>query len=354
ASGSVFGSVGAFLIMLGYGIKLRRADASADLVSAKPAVKGKLGGTYRQIFRLSVPIALTAMTVQFFYTFDSQFFYSLTQAAYVSSAEADSAFNALGIKAQAIAGIPPILAIALSQSVIPVISSAYAVGNLDEVRRQTSLVMRIVLFTGVPAALVLTVAAPSVTGLIYTPGGSGVVAALTAGTIFQITMLTTNSILFGLDKARQAMYHTATGMLIKAGLSVALGPFLGVYGLIAASTVSFILITWWNVATVRKTVAVNVLGSRWIPYLGAVALTAAAGRAVDMAGLRLLEPLPYKLACFITAAAAGTVIGMVYLALLVMLGVVRREDAASFPGPLRKLFTWLLRMRSDKRDKASM
>lgn len=351
--GSVLGSVGAFLVMLWYAFRLRRQDAAEPPFpqTADESKRLRLRSIYGEIFRMSVPIVLTAVTVQFFYTFDTFFFIRMTEG-YYALGEAKSALDVLGIKAQAIAGIPPILAVALSQSIIPVISSAYAVGNLEEVRRQTSLVMRIVLFTGVPAALALTVAAPSVTGLIYTPGGSGVVAALTAGTIFQITMMTTNSILFGLGKARQAMYHTVTGMLVKAGLSVALGPVLGVYGLIAASTVSFILITWLNVASVRKAATVSVLGSRWVPYLAAVALTAAAGRAVDSAGLRLLEALPYKLASLITAAVATMVIGGLYLILLAVLGVVRREDAASFPGPLRKLFTALSRLRPDKKNVA--
>jgi len=361
--GSVFGSVGAFAVMLWYAVKLKKSDAAERLNgrrtgnrfvgnrradAGRPARKTPLREIYREIFSLSVPIVLTAMTVQFFYTFDSNLFYRMTEAYYYSQGEATAALDALVMKAQSIAGIPPILAVALSQSIIPVISSAFAKRNLLEVSRQSSLVMRIVMFTGVPAALALTVAAPSITGLLFTEGGAGIVAALTAGTVLQITMMTTNSILFGMGKPKQAMYHTVTGMVLKAGFSLALGPVLGVYGLIIASTLSFLYITLLNIASVRKVTQLNILGAKWRPYLLVIAITGLVGWGVDAAGLWLLDGLPYKLACFLTAAAAGIAIACVYLVLLVLLGVVTKQDAASFPGPLRKLFNGLLRLKGSR------
>jgi O-antigen/teichoic acid export membrane protein len=359
--GSVFGSIGAFAVMLWYAVKLRKSDTAERRNGRNGSRYGSMGNrrtesgrtgrktsyreVYREIFSLSVPIVLTAMTVQFFYTFDANLFYRMTDAFYDSREAARAALDVLGMKAQSIAGIPPILAIALSQSIIPVISSAFAKRNLQEVSRQSSLVMRIVMFTGVPAALALTVAAPSVTGLIFPPGGEGVVAALTAGTILQITMMTTNSILFGMGKPRQAMYHTVTGMILKAGFSLALGPVLGVYGLIIASTLSFLYITLLNIASIRKVTKLQILGAKWRPYLIVISVTALVGWGVDSAGLLLLDGLPQKLASFLTAAAAGIAIAVVYLVLLVLLGVVTKQDAESFPGPLRKLFNRLLRLR---------
>ena len=92
------------------------------------------------------------MTVQFVYNFDTMLFNRLTGSFYETKDIAKQFHNWLAFRAQGIAGIPPILAIALSTSIIPVLSSAYSVRNIKEVERQTSLVMRIVVFTGVPAA----------------------------------------------------------------------------------------------------------------------------------------------------------------------------------------------------------
>ncbi|RXZ84258.1 polysaccharide biosynthesis protein [Paenibacillaceae bacterium] len=374
--GTVFGSVGAFLIMLWYARKLRIRDRealhdgrAAGVTKNTDAVQTdrmdiKLGGwitsessqpkqqqphklklqtIYSEILRMSVPIVLTAMTVQFLYMIDTMLFVRLTGAMY-SIVEATQVAGWLGMRAQAVAGIPPILAIALSTSIIPVISSAYAVRNLGEVERQSSLVMRIVLFTGIPAALALTVASASVTGFIFDGmGGSGIVGALTAGTVFQITMMTTNSMLFGLGKPRIPMFNTIAGFAVKLLFSAVLGPFLGVYGLIIASTLCFLLITVLNLRAIRAEVPLNVLGGRWTRYVTVIIVTAGIGYGVDVLGRMLFAPLPDKLGFFLTAAAAGIVSLAVYLVLLILLRVITSEEAKNLPGPLRKLFGALFR-----------
>ncbi|AJY75750.1 putative polysaccharide biosynthesis protein [Paenibacillus beijingensis] len=366
--GSVFGSIGAFAVMLWYGRKLKRMDAAEaalarrDTSSAAPdasaaavesaaaakteqRVKLPFRSIYKEIFSMSLPVVVTAMTVQFLYLVDTSFFVRLTESYYSSYAAAKEAMGYLTFNAQAIAGIPPILAIALSQSIIPVISAANSVRNMDEVQRQASLVMRIVVFTGVPAALILTVAAYSVNGLLFSsPAGSGMVAALTAGTIFQITMMTSNSILFGLGKPRPAMIHTLLGFAVKIAASLALAPLLGGYGLVLASTLCFLLITVLNLRVVRSSVKLAVLGKRWPAYLLTIVVTAGAGYGVDVLVRGALEgALPPKLIYLLGCMATGLVTLGLYALLLIMLRVVTETEAKSFPGPLRKLLLPLVR-----------
>ncbi|MFD1956211.1 polysaccharide biosynthesis C-terminal domain-containing protein [Paenibacillus thailandensis] len=374
--GSVFGSIGAFAVMLWFARKLRRQDkteaqsAAAGAVAAGAAAASggtaaaaaaaaaqsagaaahpagakrlRLRNIYREIFRMSIPVVVTGMTVQLIYLFDSSFLIRLTESFYDYRTAVD-VLGQFNFKAQSIAGIPPILAIALSQSIIPVISAAYSVRNMSEVQRQSSLVMRIVVFTGVPAALALTVTSYSVTGFLFSgPDGSGVVAALTAGTIFQITMMTSNSILFGLGKPLPPMLNTFVGIGMKILLSVAFAPMFGIYGLVAASTVCFIFITWLNLNHIRRETKLTVLGGRWPAYLIAVLLSAAAGYGVDVGIRALLAGWPDKLAFLLALALAGIVNVLLYIGLLVLLRVVTAEDAKSFPGPLRKVFVRLTR-----------
>ncbi|ANY65254.1 hypothetical protein BBD42_01240 [Paenibacillus sp. BIHB 4019] len=357
--GNFFGAIGAILVMVWYAVKLRRTDKlemdnwPADSEAAKTIALQKAEASripfraiYREIFSISIPIVVTAITVQLIYMVDNYLLMKLRAGVY-SYDQAIEILADFGGKAQSIAGIPPILAIALSTSIIPVISSAFSVRNMSEVNRQTSLVMRIVLFTGIPAALTLAVLAYSVTGLLFTgPQGSGIVAALTAGTIFQATMMISNSVLSGLGRPRLAMYNTLIGIGLKLVASFVLAPIFGIYGLIAASTLCFIFITWFNLQSIRTYVQFNVLGRRWMPYIAAVLLSMAAGWGADK-GLRwLLEgsELPDRLAYLISLIVAGVVIGGLYLGLLILLRVVTAEDVKTFPGPLRKLFAKLFRL----------
>lgn len=350
--GSVFGSIGAFSVMLWYGRRLKKQDHAeaqrlrleGNLPQTKTGSAIPFRTIYKEIFSMSLPAVVTAMTVQFLYTFDSTLFIRLTDSFY-DVETATHVFADYTIKAMSLAGIPPILAIALGASIIPVISSAFSVKNMSEVQRQSSLVMRIVCFTGVPIALLLTVAAYSVTGFLFSsPSGSSTVALLTAGTIFQITMMTTNSILYGLGKPKVPMNHTFIGLGLKVVFSLALAPFLGVYGLIIGSSICFIVITMLNVRRINKEVKLNVLGSRWAAYIAAVAVAALAGWGAEYGVLALTASWADKLSYMAAGGTTAVVVGGLYVILLIMLKVVTPEDARSFPGPLRKLFTLLLKL----------
>ncbi|MFC5652447.1 polysaccharide biosynthesis C-terminal domain-containing protein [Paenibacillus solisilvae] len=358
--GSVLGSIGAFGVMLYYAKKLKRQDLSdpALRITADSAAgpKPSYRSIYKELFAISIPIVIAAMTVQFVYNFDTMLFNRLTGSYYATADIAKQFHNWLAFRAQGIAGIPPILAIALSTSIIPVLSSAYSVRNLKEVQRQTSLVMRIVVFTGVPIALLLTVAAVSVTGFLFgdpKAGGSGIVAALTAGTIFQITMMTSNSILFGLGKTRIPMRHTIIGLVVKVIASLLLAPFLGVYGLIIASTLCFLTIASLNLRVIRKEVSLSVLGTRWFGYGVTIVISAAAGWLIDGLVRGWLGDLPARAVFFLSAAAAGMVSLGLYVALLVLLKVVTPDDVRQFPGPLRKLLNPVMRLTARSKSDSS-
>ncbi|WP_029192214.1 putative polysaccharide biosynthesis protein [Paenibacillus harenae] len=351
AFGSVFGSIGAFGVMLRYAGKMRKQDkAEHNSLETKVQKMEEAGRKpiryrtiYREIFTMSIPAVVTAMAVQFVYFFDTTFFMRLTESLYSEKAATD-ALAGYSTKAMAIAGIPPILAIALGASIIPVIASAFSLKKMDEVQRQASLVMRIVCFTGVPVALLLSIAAYSITGLLFvSPSGSGAVALLTAGTIVQITMMTTNSILYGLDMPKQPMMHTFVGFALKILCSIALAPWFGVYGLIIGSSICFIVITWLNVEKIKERVKLNVLGRRWVPYVIAVVVPAAAGWGAESIMLALTDSWPNKLSYLAAGSAAAVVVGGLYVILLAALRVVTPEDIKTFPGPLRKAMSLILK-----------
>ena len=348
AFGSVLGSIGAFSVMMWFARKLKKQDRTETLAvssdkAAKPSSQLPFRTIYREIFRTSIAAVVTAMTVQFVYFFDQTLFVRLTTAFY----NHDTAIKVLAEyqnKAMGIAGIPPILAIALGASIIPVISSAYALKNMQEVQRQSSLVMRIVCFTGVPVALLLTVASYSVTGLLFkSPSGSDTVALLTAGAIFQITMMISNSILYGLNKPKQPMNHTFIGIGLKVVISFALAPFLGVYGLIIGSSICFIVITMLNVRTINKEVNLNILGGKWAAYMLAIVVPALAGWGAEYGVLALTKAWADKLSYLVAASVTASLVGGLYLIMLAALRVITPEDVRSFPGPLRKVLNLVLK-----------
>ncbi|GKU80343.1 polysaccharide biosynthesis protein [Paenibacillus sp. L3-i20] len=348
--GSFVGGIGALSIMLMFARKLKRQDAelsnrfngeaSTAMMSPKAAQQSvstlKFRTIYKEILAMSLPSLVTSMAINFIYLFDLSLFMRLTEPFY-SHAVATDVMGDFSGKAQSLAGIPPILAIALGASIIPIIATAYSVKNLGEVQRQASNVMRVVCFTGVPIALLLTIGAYSITGLLFpSPSGYEAVAFLCAGTILQITMMTSNSILYGMGKQRVSMKHTLIGLLLKVIISIALAPFLGVFGLIIGSTICFIVVTLLNLRWINREVKLVVLGKRWLPYVVAIATAALAGWGAEAGVLALTEGLHDKLSYFAAAATASIVVGILYVTLLIVLRVITPEDAATLPGVLRK------------------
>jgi stage V sporulation protein B len=345
--GSVFGSIGAFAVMLYYARKLKVNDQVEPQIKRDTSNSLNLRAIYRELFRLSVPIVMTAVTVQLLYTMDNMMVKSLTRGHFKIEL-INQWWGILGMNAQAIAGIPVILAIALSQSIIPVISSAHATGDRERVGRQASLAVRIALYSGMPVVLILGIGAYSVNGLLFEKSdGSEIVAMLTLGTLFQIGMMVTNSILLGIGEPKKATMHAITGVLIKIILSFTLAPFFGVYGIIAATTVCFIWALSFNILSLKKRTQFKVIGNRWPAFLLTTAIVAAALAFVEWAVLAICGGLPDKLAFLLSCAVMGGVLIVLYPALLVYLKVVSADEIATYPRPVRRLLAPFMKLRSN-------
>ncbi|WP_322906791.1 polysaccharide biosynthesis protein [Paenibacillus campi] len=345
--GSVLGSVGAFLVMVYYTFKLRKQDAANRILTertgAEPVIP--LRQIYGDIFKLSIPIVISSLTIPAVNFIDGTLIKPLL-IGNVGDAAATAALGILGTRAQSIAGIPPILAIALSTSLIPVISAAYARKEEDNLKRQVSLALRISVLTGIPIVLMLTTAAYSINGLLFTnTEGAGIIGLLTLGTIFQITMMTTNSMLIGINKVNLSMVHVLCGIAVKLLLSVLLAPFLGIYGIIVATGLCFLLITMLNLRSLRQVVSFSILGNRWLGFMITSFVLTVAGLLCNQAGVALTEWMNHRVAFFIGCCMVGIATLVIYPVLLVLLRVVRAEELSSYPGPLRKLLSPLMRLQ---------
>lgn len=344
--GAVLGGVAALIVMFTYNYKVRQKDLRANQLQVSLDKNSmSMPKIYAEIFKLSIPIVLTALAVPAVNFIDNSIIEPLLSGQ-IGSEEAIYILGILGNRAQMIAGIPPILAIALSQSLVPVISAAFARGDKEHLNRQVTLAMRVAVLTGMPIILALGTAAYSVNGLLFsTRDGSSIIALLTFATIFQITMMTSNSILLGINKANLSMVHVAIGIMIKLGASYVLAQFWGIYGIITATGLCFLVITILNVRAMKKIVPFSIMGNRWAGFLLTVIALSGVGYGLNQAGIQMVSLLPDRLAFFITCCIVGIIVVALYPVLLVLLRVVRKDELSSFPGPLRKVLSPLMRLQ---------
>lgn len=342
--GSVIGSIAAFGVMIYFAVKLRREDKQQSLNDGT-AEKLPIWGIYKDIFTLSIPIVLSSLTIPVVNVIDT----SLAVPLLIDQMGRESATAALGIlttRAQSVAGIPPVLAIALGTSLIPIISAAYARRDEGHLKKQITLALRVSILTGMPIVLALVAAAYSVNGLLFASlDGSGIVAMLTLGTIFQITMMTTNSILLGMGKSRISMYYVLVGVIVKLVASVLLSKVFGMYGIIGATALCFIVITLLNLRMLKSIVPFEIMGKRWGGFAIAVLVSGGIGYGLNQAGILLTDLMPARLAFLITCLVVGAAVVIIYLVLLIVLGVLTKQEISSYPRALQKLLNPLMKLQ---------
>ncbi|GAA3409129.1 polysaccharide biosynthesis protein [Paenibacillus hodogayensis] len=336
--GGVVGSVGALLVMLYYSFKLRREDRRTGQVGNRtPTGAMSYRDIFGKLFRVSVPIVLFSLAVPLINAIDTTITVGLLQPGVTYEAAVD-ALGVLGGRAQSLAGIPIILAIALSQSTVPVISAAYAKKDYATVSTQASKALYISVITGLPMVLAICAAARPINVFMFTNDtGTGTIALLTASAMFQIVMQTSGAVLMGIGQMRPLIVHVAIGIAVKLACSFLLAPLFGIYGIIAGTALCFIVMTQLNLVVLRKHVNYTIMGGKWFGLIVTAIVVYAAGFAAELLTRTYVQPFGNWLDPMIGAILVGAVVLVAYIALLALTKVVTAEDAGRLPAPVQKV-----------------
>lgn len=345
--GAVTGAAAALAVMMFFEFNKRKRDRREGMYPPPRDDSRDVMGfaaIYRLMFRLSVPISLISLAVPLLFFIDS----STVIALLKDSIGYNAAKEALGIltgKAQSLAGIPPIIAIALSSSIVPVISSAYARRDMAEVNGKASEALRIALLTGMPLAVILAVAAKPVIGFLFSDANGWEIAALlTFSTLFQVVMMASAAILMGLGQTLRPVGFVFAGIVVKLAGSFALARLFGIYGIVLATLLSFAVIMLLNLRELKKTVDYRMFGRRWPPFLAVSAALAAIGGTLAWCLDRWIDLGWPKAEFFLQSALLGVALFALYPVLLIALRVIRPEDVRMFPAPLRRLLAPFFRL----------
>ncbi|KEQ26644.1 putative polysaccharide biosynthesis protein [Paenibacillus tyrfis] len=359
--GGVVGSIAAAAVMLYYVMRLKQSDRrerSAEGADAAAESSGASGqpltfkAIYAQLFKLSVPIVIFSMTVTLIYTIDS----SIVTLLLKDRLGEEAAREILGIltgRAQSLAGIPIILAVALSQSIVPIISSAYSQRDTKQVSDQTAKVLQLSILSGLPMVLLISLAARPINGFIFgNTTGSPVVdtyappiiTLLTVSAMFQIVMQTSGAVLMGMGRMRPLVLSVILGIAVKLAGSYALAPFWGIYGIIAATALCFIVMTWLNLKVLRSAVPFRVFGPRrWLSLAATTALICLIGYGLEQFCVAYVHPFgSERLDDMVQSLIICVIAGAAYPVLLFLTRVMTLHDLQHLPGPLRKLAKPLL------------
>jgi stage V sporulation protein B len=336
--GAAAGGVGALAVMLYFFSKTERSR-SRQVRKQKSWATLSRKEIYTNLLKIAIPISLASTAIPLIYFIDSSTTISLLKS-HMSPIDAKNMLGILTGRAQSLAAIPPILAIALSSAVLPAVASSFAKKDMVEVKRTGSLALRLTLLTGAPLAFYLTTGAVAVNGFLFSDtAGSGVIAALSFSSIFQIMMMTAMAILQGLGRANLPMWYVFAGVATKAILNLIFAPLFGIYGIILATTCCFIVILALHIRAITRICPLQIMGNRWKGFLMAssgmlVAVWAVFGALNAVLPAHWPHFVVYGIICAVMA-----VVGFPVYALLLLWGKGMNEnDIAYLPGPVRKIY----------------
>ncbi|MVP01746.1 putative polysaccharide biosynthesis protein [Paenibacillus lutrae] len=354
--GGVTGGIAAMLVLMYFARKFRREDLQEESASgnarqvsdrdrSSAGTKLPFSQIYKQMLRLSIPIVIFSITVTLIYAIDSSTLVPLLREQ-IGADTSRELVGILGGQAQSLAGLPIVLAIALSQSVIPIISAAYSRRELDQVRHQSARVMQLAILSGLPMVLAICTAARPLSGMFDYGGtqagyeyGPPMIALMTAGAMFQITMQTSGAVMMGMGKMRALVSSVVFGIAIKLIGNLVLSPWLGVYGILLSTMLCFIVMTAFNLAVMRNVVSFRIMNARrWTGIVATTVIVAFAGFFTERFLFANLELFPWGVAnATLNAIIVGGLACLLYVILLFVTKVVTSEDVKSFPAPLRKV-----------------
>ena len=333
AAGALLGTTIVEGIALLYMVILyfRRSAAFAaipQLCEEPPAASSYVA---KQLMTISIPITIGACIVPLSQYIDSTMLVGRLMSTGMEAGMASSVYGLFSGTVIRIINIPTALALAVSMSLVPAISSAKAVEDNDAVIRQTDLGMRFAFLIGLPCSIGMSVLSEPLMRFFYQGSIAeeqlilgGELLAMSGLTIILFTVVqATTSVLQGLGKQRIPMYTLLAGVICKIVLNYVLigTPGIGIHGAPIASLVCYTVSMVPNLYYVLKYTKSRMNWLGWIVRPGIA--TAAMGIAV----FALRELLPFGRLLLLIEVAGGVVVFAV-----AALGVkaITKEDLRAF------------------------
>ena len=333
AAGALLGTTIVEGIALLYMVILyfRRSAAFAaipQLCEEPPAASSYVA---KQLMTISIPITIGACIVPLSQYIDSTMLVGRLMSTGMEAGMASSVYGLFSGTVIRIINIPTALALAVSMSLVPAISSAKAVEDNDAVIRQTDLGMRFAFLIGLPCSIGMSVLSEPLMRFFYQGSIAeeqlilgGELLAMSGLTIILFTVVqATTSVLQGLGKQRIPMFTLLAGVICKIVLNYVLigTPGIGIHGAPIASLVCYTVSMVPNLYYVLKYTKSRMNWMGWIVRPGIA--TAAMGIAV----FALRELLPFGRLLLLIEVAVGVV---VFAVAALCIKAITKEDLRAF------------------------
>ena len=214
---------------------------------------------FRRVLKEGVALRLNGLILPVSVFVDSLIIVRLLERFGLTGGESVAAYGIYSGAVNSIVNFPVVLVISLAVAVIPLISRSNATRDIEGIKGNASLTLKLTLVIALPASLALILLAPKVIGLIY-PVFSAAEKTLAvkllvvgAGSVvfLSLTQIYT-SLLQAIGRADVAAESLAIAMLVRFLFVVILVPVIGILGIAVATLIGYglgtflSLLKWWQ------------------------------------------------------------------------------------------------------------
>lgn len=270
AAGAAFGTVTGAMVALGLLIGIYFWQRP-KFISSELAGNNSLSSTKKviqEILALALPITIGSIVVPLVNMVDSTLILPRLQAGGFTESQALALYGDFSGAAMPLVNVPTIFTLALATSLVPAIAKAYAQKNKNQIRKLSSLSVRIGLMIGLPAAIGLFLLAEPISLLLYK--NADVARSLSVASfavIFISLNQTTAPVLQGMGKTYLPVTHMFSGLVVKVVLNYILTaiPAVNILGPAFGTIVAFAIAGFLNFRAIIKFVGggislINVFG----------------------------------------------------------------------------------------------
>ncbi len=334
-SGAAAGGLGGLVFLAIYYLRSRGklTEAAGEQEKHDPDPVFKI---IRRIFSLAIPVTIGGLVVPLISLIDLAVVPRQLQAAGFDLETARALYGQLTGMAGPIVYFPNVVALALSISLVPAISEAYALGNRALIQGRTSIAVKLTVLFSLPSALGLYLLAEPITVLLYNNAAAGYSLAYMSWSVIPLCLyVATTGLLQGLGRPIVPALNMFYGGVVKTVFAWFLTaiPELNVGGAALASVIGIGVAAALNLYHVRRFTGWrgNLRDQVLLPgaaVAGMSVVVYAFYRGVTAFGEPFLTAGRLNAAATLTAILAGV---LVYGLALLLSGVLSREELSMIP-----------------------
>lgn len=302
-------------------------------IRPKPSVHLRGGRrTFAELMRIGLPTTGLGFVHSIYSAFQPMLITKSLALFGLGTAMATKQYGLLVGYAFPLLAFPSFITHSLSTALVPAVSEAMANRNTMDVHKRMDQAMRIAMFVGAPATVILYIWAVPLTTLLYNAPEAGPLLKLLAPVYFlHYFEAPLHAVLLGLGKASTAMWNFVAMVIMKAAAIYFLGAGFGITGVVLGMNFGFCFITLLNFFSISSIIGFYVDLRQLVKVAVSMAAMAFSGKYV-YSYMQHAGTMPlWSLLGSIGIAVA------VFMASLVLTNAINGRDYGRFGGLSRLL-----------------